>query len=453
MLEGARDPLASFKTVFPKHLPDVVTRVLHVHQQLKTFERLPLKRQHEVLAAQLNNLMQHAKRHAPFWQERLTKWTPHAQPPEQTLKEVAPLTRKDLQSEFDRLSAKFPKRDALGVIQGTSSGSTGTPVRFERCARFYAPSYAAVGLQCSRWHEIDQRKPLGVIGRRCKDKEKAPLGVPYRWLGPVGIGFERNTSGREISEVYDYCAKRNPAYLQSGPTLLTQLARHALEKGRNDLRPEKALSLGAVVTEETRDIVRKGLGATIVDRYSSEETGYIALQCPKHNHLHVISAITLVEIVDETGEHCPPGKPGRVLLTAMQSYAMPLIRYEIGDMAEWGPPCDCGITLPVLKRIWGRTSHHITTPDGRKAYPRIYARDFEDIAGLMEYRFVLHQNAIVVAQLRALEPSPAITATVSERIQKALSYPYPVRVRYVPTIDWGSWKQDCFAVSDAPAPA
>jgi phenylacetate-CoA ligase len=137
----------------------------------------------------------------------------------------------------------------------------------------------------------------------------------------------------------------------------------------------------------------------------------------------------------------------------MQSYAMPLIRYEIGDMAEWGPPCDCGITLPVLKRIWGRTSHHITTPDGRKAYPRIYARDFEDIAGLMEYRFVLHQNAIVVAQLRALEPSPAITATVSERIQKALSYPYPVRVRYVPTIDWGSWKQDCFAVSDAPAPA
>jgi phenylacetate-CoA ligase len=453
MLDGGRDPLASFKTVFPKQLPDAVTRVLHIHQQLKTFERLPPARQREVLGAQLNNLMQHAKRHAPFWQARLAKWTPDAEPPERTLKQVDPLTRKELQSEFERLSAKFAKREALGVVRGTSSGSTGTPVSFERCRRLYAPTYAAVGLQCSRWHSIDQRKPLGVIGRRSKDKERAPWGAPYRWLGPVAIGFERNTTGREISEVYDYCARRNPVYLQSGPTLLTQLARHALEHGRKDLRPEKALSLGAVVTQEIREVVFKGLGAAIVDRYSCEETGYIAVQCPKHDHLHVITPMTLVEIVDERGDHCPPGKPGRVLLTGMQSYAMPLIRYEIGDMAEWGEPCDCGITLPVIKRIWGRTSHHITTPDGRKAYPRIYARDFEDIAGLMEYRFVLHQNAVVVAQLRVLEPSSAITATVSERIQKALSYPYPVRVRYVPKIDWGSWKQDCFAVSDAPAPA
>lgn len=453
MLGVARDPLASFKTFFPKQLPDAVTRVLHVHQQLTTFERLPLRRQRELLAGQLHNLLQHAKRHAPFWQERLAKWTPHMEPPEQTLRQVKPLTRNELQSEFDRLSAKFPKREALGVIRGTSSGSTGTPVRFERCTRLYTPAYAAVGLQCSRWHSIDQRKPLGVIGRRCKDKEKAPLGLPYRWLGPVGIGFERNTTGRDISEVYDYCAQRNPAYLQSGPTLLTQLARHALERGRNDLRPEKALSLGAVVTEETRDLVSRGLGAKIIDRYSSEETGYIAVQCPKHNHLHVITPMTLVEIVDESGEHCAPGKPGRVLLTGMQSYAMPLIRYEIGDMAEWGEPCDCGITLPVIKKIWGRTSHHITMPDGRKAYPRIYARDFDDIPGLLEYRFVLHQNAVVVAQLRALEPSPAITAAVTERIQRLLSYPYPVRVRYVPTIEWGSWKQDCFAVSGAPAPA
>jgi phenylacetate-CoA ligase len=449
----ARDPLTSFKTVFPRQLPDTATRVLHIHQQLRKFERFTPQHQDRILAGQLNHLLEHAKRYAPFWTERLAKWSPGPRPLTQILDEIRPLTRKELQSQFDRLSAKFPKREALGVIQGSTSGSTGTPVRFERCTKLYLAQYHAVGLMCSLWHDMDPQKPLGVIGSRCKDKDKAPLGVPFRWLGPVAVGFERTTKERDISETYDYCAKRKPTYLQAGPTLLASLARFALDTGRSDLRPELALSLGSVVTDENRQTVRKALGAKIIDRYSCEETGYIAVQCPKHDHLHVISPVTLMEIVDDSGAPCPPGKPGRVLITSMQSYAMPLIRYEIGDIAEWGEPCDCGITLPVIRRLWGRTHQLITAPDWRKTYARIYARDFESIAGLLEYRFVLHQNAVVAAQLRVSNPSAAIAEAVTERIQRALSFPYPVRVQYVPKIEWGSWKQDCFAVSDAPAPA
>src|SRR6185312_8674329 len=160
---------------------------------------------------------------------------------EDTLRDIEPLTRKNLQSEFERLSAKFPKRDALGVTEGSSSGSTGVPVRFERCARLYMPLYFAVGYLCSRWHSVDQQKPLGVVGQKCKDKENAPLGIPYRWLGPVASGFEHSTKGREIPEIYDYCARKNPSYLQSGPTVLTNLAQHAIDHGRNDLRVEKVL--------------------------------------------------------------------------------------------------------------------------------------------------------------------------------------------------------------------
>jgi hypothetical protein len=107
----------------------------------------------------------------------------------------------------------------------------------------------------------------------------------------------------------------------------------------------------------------------------------------------------------------------------------------------------------VIKRIWGRTRHLITTPDGRKTYFRIYAREFQDIAGLIEYRFVMHQSSIIVAYLRVSEPSPSIAAAVTEKVQRALGYPYPVRTQFVDKIDWGgSWKQEPFAVSDAPAP-
>jgi len=452
MVSALRDPLISFRTVFPRQLPEAATRVLHINQQLRKFERAPKQQQDRILSRQLVHFLEHAKRFAPFWAERLAKWTPRRQPLAAILDQVQPLTRLELQSEFDRLSAKFPKRQALGVSRGTTSGSTGVPVRFERCTKLYMPQYLAVGLLCSMWHQMDSMKPLGVIGSRCKDKDRALLGAPFRWFGPVAVGFERCTKDRDIADTYEYCAKRNPAYLQAGPTLLTSLARYALDHGRSDLRPELAPTLGSVVTDEIREIVLKGLGTKIIDRYSCEETGYIALQCPKHNHMHVISPVTMMEIVDENGAPCGPGKPGRVLITSMQSYAMPLIRYEIGDIAEWGEPCDCGITLPVIKKLWGRTRHLITTPDGQRTYARIYARDFESIEGLLEYRFVLHQNSVVVAQLRVSEPSPTITEAVAQRVQRALKYPYPVRVQFVPKIEWGSWKQDYFAVSDAPAP-
>ena len=268
------------------------------------------------------------------------------------------------------------------------------------------------------------------------------------------MGFERSTKEREISDTYDYCARKNPTYLQCGPTILNSLARYAIENGRNDLRPEKALTLGSAVTDETREIVSKGLGTTIIDRYSCEETGYIALQCPKHDHLHVISPVTMVEIVDDDGEPCPPGKPGRVLLTSMQSYAMPLIRYEIGDMAEWGEPCDCGITLPVINKIWGRTRHLITTPDGRKPISESMRASSRTSRVSSNTALCCTRTPSSSRSSASSRPSASIAAAVTEKVQRALGYPYPVRVQFVEKIDWGgSWKQEAFAVSDAPAPS
>lgn len=451
-MEGPPDAvaLAALGPVFPRQLSGRAARTLNLFDQVRRFSRAPRERQEALLGAQLVHLMRHAKQFSPFWAERLANWTPTRRPLADHLAALPPLTRADLQAP-ERVAAQFPGRKALHISEGSTSGSTGTPVRFERANLLYVPLYDAVTLLSAVWHGFDPTKTVCVIGNRCTDKEGMPLGPPFQFLGPVGTAYERNTRGRDVAELYDYCAERRPAYLQCGPTQLTALARYAIETGRRDLKPDLALTLGSMITPDIRAMAREGLGAKIVDRYSCEETGHIALQCPKHDHLHVISPMTLVEIVDENAKPCPPGVPGRVLITAMQSYAMPLIRYELGDMAEWGGPCDCGVTLPVFAKLWGRTRHVITTPDGKRTYARIYARDFADIAGLKEYRFVLHRNEAVVAQLRVVEPSETIARQVTEKVQHALGYPYPVHIRYVDQIDWGSsWKQDYFGVSDAP---
>jgi phenylacetate-coenzyme A ligase PaaK-like adenylate-forming protein len=89
----------------------------------------------------------------------------------------------------------------------------------------------------------------------------------------------------------------------------------------------------------------------LTDLYAADEAGCIALQCPDHEHYHVQSESVLVEVLDVEGRACAPGAVGRVVVTTLQNFAMPLVRYDIGDVAEAGDPCPCGRGLPVLRRI------------------------------------------------------------------------------------------------------
>jgi len=83
---------------------------------------------------------------------------------------------------------------------------------------------------------------------------------------------------------------------------------------------------------------------------------------------------------------------------------MPLIRYEIGDIAEWGPACDCGIHLPVLKRIWGRDNQSIQTPDGRYRYVVLVAEDFLGIAPLRDIRLRYYRDPVARLEVACETP-------------------------------------------------
>jgi phenylacetate-CoA ligase len=160
------------------------------------------------------------------------------------------------------------------------------------------------------------------------------------------------------------------------------------------------------------------------DVYCCEELGYIAAQCPRYEHYHVPSETIPVEILDEQGRPCAPGQVGRVVLTPLHNFAMPLIRYAIGDYAEVGGLCPCGHGLPVLQRIPGRQRNRVVLPDGRRAWPDISAlwtaiRDVEQIQLIQG-----SQDHVEVRYARGLPLSPAAEHVGGERIHQALGYPF-----------------------------
>jgi phenylacetate-CoA ligase len=110
-------------------------------------------------------------------------------------------------------------------------------------------------------------------------------------------------------------------------------------------------TMGEVVSPEIRDICREVWGLKVVDIYSCRELNILGLQCPETDHYHVQSERIILEVLDKDGRPCGLGETGRVVLTDLHNYAMPFIRYEIGDFAEVGGDCICGRSLPVLTRV------------------------------------------------------------------------------------------------------
>ncbi len=134
----------------------------------------------------------------------------------------------------------------------------------------------------------------------------------------------------------------------------------------------------------------------------------------------------LLEILDESGKPCPPGEPGRVVATDLHNFAMPLIRYEVGDYAEWGQACVCGRSLPVLARINGRVHDVLVTRDGRRYWPYFNWVGIQGVAPLRAHQFVQKDYELIEARIVTAARLPA---EQEERLKRHLLERLPPGMR------------------------
>jgi phenylacetate-CoA ligase len=244
--------------------------------------------------------------------------------------------------------------------------------------------------------------------------------------------------------------EKQPDYLATTPAMALRLAEIAVADPARRIPLREILTYGEVVTPELRLRAREAFGARVSDRYSCEEVGWIAAQCPHADHLHVLTLSTIVEIVDNEGGPCAPGQPGRVLLTDLHGYAMPLLRYEIGDLAEWGEPHGCGIHLPVLSRIWGRSRSFVRRPDGSLRLARLTGDHWRRHAPIREYRVVQYADGLIEAFVVPERPlSPSEDTALKAMLVEVFDHPFNIIITETSRIDWTSrWKREDVTVVD-----
>ncbi len=361
---------------------------------------LPCEASKEQGFLRLRALLAHARDTVPFYARRMRAagFDPGAMRSSDDLARLPPLTRLDVAEHGkDLLSTRYDA-DRLQLFR--SGGTTASPIPFRQ------PLEAVVRKDATA---IALRRRMGWRpGDRAAFLWGASRDSPHVGAGPVRAAshaFDRLVSGAlflsagdladaAVDEQAARLRRFRPAVLQGYPSATDALARRVLARGIALDVPLVVLTAEPTLFAQ-RARIERALGAEVLTFYGAREVGWIASECREEHRLHVNTA----------GVHVEADGEGRLLVTDLENFGMPLLRYAIGDQGALDErPCPCGDPRPVLDRLEGREVDVVTLPSGRRV-PGLFldVRGLQwDAPGVLEAQFVqTAKDALDVRWVRA----------------------------------------------------
>jgi len=397
-------------------------------------------------------LVLHAFHHVPFYQKTLARFCRGRDVDLSRWHEVPILTRAEAQRNIPALTAEIVPPHGGAVTAGETSGSTGRPIRYKINELAQIASLGATD-RAFRWWQFDGNKSMASFVARTRDDARPPDGkVEKGWrVGGSGSHYMIDLSADTNMRI-EWLCRRRPSYLTAHSFILLELAERASARAI-DLKLERINSIGSVLTEEIRNACKEAFGARPIDQYGAQETGLLACECPWCGHLHVNAETVLIEILDAYGRPSKPGAVGRVIVTSLYNYAMPFIRYEIGDFAVAGPAKPkCPVKLPALGQIMGRFRNAFTLHDGRRVYPYVPVSQLRQFLSFEQFQIVQTDVASIEVRYVPLNQGEPVDQHGLEECVRALVDPsfnvQAVAVDEIPRSSSGKYEDYLSLVTD-----
>ena len=435
---------------------------LSILRQLETSQWLTAEMLEKYQLLQLEELLKHASLTVPYYKEILIQagWNASERLTCKSFMQIPILKREQVNNTERTLNSTIIPKGHGRTSQITTSGSTGTPVTVFTTG-WCQVMWDTITLRDHVWHKREFSGTLAVIRHLPVGKALAPDGVKMKnWGPPVSPLYESGNSHAlnirsTMKECLDWLVNIDPEYLLTFPSVAKAVAQLCIKEGisLNNLREVR--TIGESLPDDTRSIVQESWRVPLVDCYSAQEIGYIALQAPGANHYLVQSESVYVEILDENDQPCKPGEAGRVIVTPLQNFATPLIRYELGDYAELGGASSCGRGLPVLNKILGRSRNMLVMPNGDRRFPSLGIKTYNSEYGerIRGYQVVQKTNGKLIIKLLMDSPySPDEEKSLKEYVQKTVHYPFEMQIEYVneiPRSKTGKFEDFYSEVTDA----
>ena len=325
---------------------------------LRRLERSQYDSPAEVRATQLTMLratLRHAYDTVPYYR---AAWDAAGVRPDDvaTLDDLARLpvlTKADIRAHNDALVSTAFDRSTLRVK--TTSGSTGVPLKIyldERGAQWKT----AATLRADEWSGWRRGQRVAKVWGNPEYRHNGLRGRLVNAVVDRAIYLDTiQLNDDRIREFVTALRRHRPSLVFGHAHSLYLVACRLRAMGVDDIRPDGVISTAMPLHSWQRTVIEQVFGTPATNRYGCEEVSLIACECERHAGLHVAAESVFTEVEPD----------GRLLVTDLSNFAMPLIRYRIGDVVTTSPtPCPCGRGLPLLATVEGRDADYVLTPAG-----------------------------------------------------------------------------------------
>jgi phenylacetate-CoA ligase len=323
-------------------------------------ERMPVDDLHTLQEDRLRSLVRFVYAHSSFYRDRFKE----AGVEPDDIKKLSDVTKLPFTQKID-LRNTYPT--GMFCLPGdwvvryhVSSGTTGKPTvvgytqgDIDMWTDSLARALTSIGL--GRGDVIQVGYGYGLF--------TGGLGLHYgaEKLGATVLPIGAGNTERQIELMQDLGSTAiacTPSYF----LYINEVAQNMGISIRDDTKLKVGVFGAEPWSDETRKRIEDATGIKAYDIYgTSEMSGPLFTECHLQNGIHVWADLFLIEAVDpDTGEQVEDGERGELVVTSLDKWAFPLIRFRIGDLTIIdNEPCECGRTHPRIMRILGRTDDMI----------------------------------------------------------------------------------------------
>ena len=387
---------------------------------LKTVEFMDRTELDEIQFHRLQLLIRHAYFNVPYYKSimHVSGIFPESIKSLNDLQKFPLLSKDDVRKNihFQMFASNHDKKSMHRI---KTSGSTGEPficyadkfqleMRMATTLRAFEMTGWKYGdKQFRLWHQTLGMSKSQVV------REKIDAFFMRRRFIPA---FEMSPS--DLKSLQELIQRKRPVLIDGYAESLNFLASRHFDYG--DYSPKGLMSSAQQLTSETRTRIESGFRTKVFDKYGSREFSGVAYQCAFNENHHVQDESYVVELLVE-GRPAVPGEIGEIVITDLNNFSVPLIRYRIGDMAYAveQTKCECGRSHSIIGSIVGRTQAMIACANGVWLPGTFFAHFFKDFDWCIKH-YQVHQERIGEFFLRIV-PNGSFSEETQKKVVDLLS--------------------------------
>lgn len=332
-------------------------------KEISKVDQLSLKQKEQYHEKKLKKILLHAYNNIPYYNKVLTKCKVVVDGIVylENFDKIPVLTKDIIRKEWKNLYSKdYKKRKPY---ENTSGGSTGEPVRFIQDKKYDEWNIAnKIWIKLRVGQEIGNKELRFWGSERDLLDGKEKLSIRLRnWLYNRKEFNTFKMSEKEMNNYIIQWNKYKPFWVESYVQSIYEFAKFIKGKKIKIYSPKNGILTSAgTLYPQMKELIEEVFRCNVYNRYGSREVGLIACSCKKNNELDLNISQNHIEILNDKLEPVKPEKMGKIYVTGLNNYSMPMIRYDIGDIGEFSKKWSW------LKKIEGRKMSICKTSSGKK---------------------------------------------------------------------------------------